>query len=169
MRIFMILSTALMMLSFSSCVTTSKKAKKRIDRLTERFPDIVSFETERSVDTIVSFDTIFSESIYLDTFFQLDTDSIFIIEDNSRKVRTEIRVIEKDRIRLITEVKSDTIILTDTVFNSIIETVRVIDTKVKRWHESRFFAWFFFVCLLLITIYILYYFNNIVKFLKSWL
>ncbi len=94
---------------FVSCVVPKNysRAKEKVDRIINKFPEILQN------DTIVVIDTIFVPEVTIDTLTLLEENDTIFIE----RERIKIRIIRLpgDTIQIYAECKTDTIIKTITV------------------------------------------------------
>lgn len=141
----------LTLLIFASCGvlrSPEERAKKRIDKLLTKYPDISKQEESRKIDTFVNIDTIYTKEVHLDTSFFFNSDTTFIVQEG--KVITEVQIYNKERVRIKTEVRADTIFLTDTLIREEIRIKEIIKPIKKTFFHK--YGIFIILALLLLVI-----------------
>lgn len=131
--------------SLFSCVVPRNysRAKEKVDRIVNKFPDILQN------DTILLTDTLYIPEVITDTLFKLsENDTIFI---NKEKLKVRIIRLPGDTIQLTAECK------TDTIFRSVkvpIYTVEKHNLLEKKFFGLGVWTWILIVLILLLLAYI---------------
>ena len=93
--------------------TPEERAKRKIKKLLDKYPDISSVEEISSSDTITRLDSLIIKEVSIDTNFIFSSDTVFLVTEGN--VSTEVQIYNRDRIRIKTLVQSDTIYFRDTL------------------------------------------------------
>ena len=150
---FSILIFLISMLTTSSCTTEKriKRANKKIERLTERFPSLLV------KDTIYDTFSIVTPSIKLDTaFISQPGDTVYLTKD---KLRIKY-VLHNDTISIQGECISDTIIKTVKIPYEVIRVEKESFIDQLQRTVKKFFWWI--LCILAVIIGLRF----LIKFLK---
>ena len=113
----------IILLLFSSCIVTKKRASKRIAKYVENYPSLIVHDTIKFVDTI----PFVVDEVKHDTVFKEIHDSI---------------VIEKDRLK-IKYIKRDSLIFlsgmceSDTIYEIVHKEVRVPQIRVVKDEKGK--------------------------------
>jgi hypothetical protein len=141
------------LLMLSGCLRPAERAGRRVDRLTAKFPQLLDTVVTEHRDTVIKYDSVFIDGIILDTFVNIVKDSIFVIQEG--KVRTEVQVVTKERIKIRTEVEADTLVLRDTIIRErikVVEKIKVPEPKRQRFELALVGVGFFIAFALLVLV-----------------
>lgn len=102
-KIYILIPIILLMVSSCSIERKIRKAEKKIARLVKKYPSLIEKDTASVITTVR--DTIITDSLRVDTTFDIKTDTVIIEKDKLiiRYIRTG------NSVSLSGEVKSDTI------------------------------------------------------------
>lgn len=155
MKTIKLLLTAVVALFATSCCVTTRStecAKKRINKIVSKHPELINDTIEIEHDTLFQFDTIYHDEIHLDTVFRVSLDTVLILSEG--RVKTEIEFITRDVFKVNTIVQADTITLRDTIINERIKEVRIVDTtkevKKRIWNSPLWFGMWVVVMLFVV-------------------
>lgn len=152
MRIKLIILIIGSIVLFFGCSHQSKlrKAEKRIERLTKRFPELLK------KDTITIRDTTILNSILTDSFFGINFDTIFIEND-----RASVRLIRiKDTIYAQLEAKTDTITMEKIIYRD-----KIVIKQLNWWQKNNW--WLVPLIVILIILSLLRIFREQIGFTKQ--
>lgn len=125
----------LLLLLGSSCGvlrSPEERAKRKIKKLLDKYPEIKTEETSSRSDTLVRIDSLITKEVNIDTSFIFSSDTVYLFTEG--KVSTEVRVINNERLRVKTVVQSDTIYYRDTLIRE-----ETIIREIVKPEEASFF------------------------------